>query len=321
MAYRDPLVAARAKLKQAHMRVDEIEERMTEEILSHLPPTLAETVRQFRLQVTSEPSDLPAVRDRIAVLRAYRATLDQVVKRAPKLERNFNRLPRTYPKRIKASRYQFPDIYSPPNIKLRDKVHACVREMDAEAELVDESKRYFDHQPDPYLVDAKFRVERTPLRLHLSTDVSEQPVNQSSFQYRAFLIYADYCLLARTRPSLPPFELYPQSWMDRVTTWLRRQRDQHVGHDEFDDAFVVDADDDAAQRLLTEDICEALLSLASIGEPHLTVKNGLARLEWREPNRSSHRPEVVGLKTASRALAMLRNAPPVKLLRKTKRKS
>jgi hypothetical protein len=307
MAYRNPLTAARAKALVARERVDERFERVTDELLARLPTALAGELSSFRRLFTHEPTTLEGWQKYAVDLGDYARLLEQAIERAPRLERGYNRLPRSFPKRLKCRHeYRFPDAYNKLNQRVRAAIRKNVRSLDAEAELLDEGKRYYDRVVNPYLVEALFRFERAPLRFYAQVEIIALGLGTSTTD-----VY--YSLMTRTRASTPEFEITPETFWKRVDKFFGVQRDAQVGRAKFDQTFVVDAGEDVL-RLLTADVCEALMAIGTKRSPTLVVANGTAHLSWHEKN-AIHR----GLEPAAHALAALRAAPPVKLLRKPKK--
>ncbi len=304
MAYRDELTALRAELDKARDVIDELEARVTPRLVEELPREVAESLTWIRQQALVAPDTADGLRKHLDMFREYRALLDDVIARAPELEQSLNHLPRAFPERVKPShRYFFPDIYDPHISHARSHIHRYLQQRDPEVRLRDARARYFDAHADPYLVDAMFHVERAPLRLIV---IAVGPPDQ-------MLRQLCYSLFMRTRRSMPTMKLTNQSALDALAVLFRLRRDTKIGDARVDDAIVIDADAEAAERVLTNDVREALIRYhRSCPRATLLIEDGLARAEWIA---TVVAPEE-DVTPAIDLLLAVRRVPPLSLLKK-----
>ncbi len=311
MAYRDPIEAARLRVERARERIADREERITEALLPRLPKRLARSLRSLREQADTEPEDLEELGQLERLLERYQRALDRAFEEAPKLDRRFNRLPTAFPKRHMPNfSYMFPDSYEETTRRQRQTVHAIVRGFDVDATLNDLAAGYFNRDT-PFVVEACFRFEGAPIRLHMmlstfqGTDAMGRAIVYTWTSY--------YCLLMLVRPSTPRLELNWASAGRSLLKLIGLKRDVAVGIDALDDAYHIDADPDAAKRLLTPASGEALMRLSQHRSVRLEVGDGLARLEYTA--KREHGAELVD---AATVLREIRNSKPVPLYRRKK---
>lgn len=327
MAYRDPTAAALVRLSEAREAVAALEERMTPALLEHLPDNLTNQLAGAGAAAEQALHDgsLEGVREAVQRFSAYAALLVEAIERAPKLARKFNRLPRAFPDRT-APRfdYHFPDIFATPLSSLRDSLHAAIDAIDPKARLFDKRAGYFDSLTTPYLVEACFRVDYDPLRLQVTA--WHQEVYRTTGTHAE--VTSEYCLLTGVRPSTPELKLTVDNLKAGFLSLFGLLRDSDLGDAEIDRAFVVDADPEDAKRVLRPEVMEALRLLMKHGEISLVeVRDGLARIEWREDvsirtrvGRPVHPFECSALTPAVALLRGIRATPPTPLLRDLERR-
>ncbi len=327
MAYRDPETGARARLDEARERVDAHEERMTPALIDRLPRALNERLQQAgRLadEAVKTATSVASIHAASELLDAYTAVLEEALRRAPKLARAFNRLPRAFPQRAATGFvHQFPDVFSAAQLSLRTSLHADVDALDPEARLFDKRTGYFDTARTPYLVEACFRIDYTPLRLQVVA-VHEDLYRTTGTHQR---VRSDYCLLTGVRPSAPELRVTVGNRGRTMLSMIGLLRDTSVGDAELDRAFVIDADPEDARRVLEHDAKRALHRLAQRAELSvLHIEDGLARLEWRESmvirmirGQPTHEFTSSGLDDAIDLMLAIRAIPPTPLLRRLQR--
>jgi hypothetical protein len=299
--YRDPLEAARSKMEAALERAAERESLLTTVLQRELPKKLRERLLRARDRAMAEAHDLDAVRAREQALDRYRQVIDEALSRVPRIDRRINRLPDAFPERIRPHfRYFDVDIYSGWVQDVRRRVHERVKRLASQVTFQDDVGRYFDHQEDPYLVEACFVVERTPLRLHV--------VIIAEAYYESVV---GFSMLTLLRKSAPAFSLKPQGWHTGVLKAIGLQEDLELGLPKIEDAFIIEGDGADVLRVLDDAMQTALLDLAMVDVPRLEVHDGLARLEWVEPLDCGG-----GIEPACAVMRELRAMPPTPLLAK-----
>lgn len=316
MAYRDPAAAARERVRQARAEAERHEERVTPELLDQLDENKRRDLEHAASEVDAAlPGELESLdRDRLLAslpaLADYEAKLKDAIAAAPRLAKQYNRLPRTFPKRRRNKFfYQFMDIYAAQTAALRRKLHDEILELDPEATLVSARQRYDDDVMDPYLAEAELTVERAPLRLQVQA-LHGNTTDRTGMPRVASLGVA---LFVRTRPSTPQVRLELQGLDDRLLKWLRIKDEPSIGHEAFDDAFFIHGTEQDAARLLRPAVHEPLLKLARERQVELVTGDGLASLQWL-----THNPSDIALESAVATMIAIRSTPPVRLLRRTR---
>jgi hypothetical protein len=304
-AYRDPLQAAQTQVERALEHAAEREQQMAPALIQQLSARMRRKLELAFSSAREERSGLDGLRESEKALTAYAELLDQVLARAPRLEKRYNRLPRFFPDRIKPRQpYLFADVFSPTVEKLRTVAHRVIKKHDSDATIHDLRKRYFDQEVEPFLVDACFKAWRAPIRLHVVPVFSGHDPSMLPSRMTVYI-----SMLTLVRSSTPHILLEHQHWGKRVLKMLRLQGDTVVGRPRIDDMFVISALPDDAARLLTDTVCEALLDLAHASVPTLEVNAGLARVEWKEVLEDGR-----SINAACRLLAGLRSIAPTPLL-------
>jgi hypothetical protein len=331
MAYRDPVAAARARVEEAQRFVDGLEERITPALLEQLPANLSASLTAAAQAATDatkraeKKGELELMRAAEKALGAYADWLEKAVARAPRLGRNFNRLPRHYPERATPHfAYEFPDVFSKAQLSLRESLHTAIDGIDPKARLFDRRTGYFDANVAPYLVEACFRVDWNPIRLQVCC--LQRPVNRTTGYHVELL--TTYGLYTGVRPSTPELRVTPDGLASGFLSMLGMLRDTEIGSSELDEALVIEADPEDAERVLAASVRAALLQLMRSGELQvLEIRDGLARVEWQEDVtiRASYGGEprhpftCTGLTDAVDVLVGIRRTPPTPLLRRLQR--
>ena len=316
MAYRDPAAAARERVRQARAEVERHEERVTPELLEQLDPSERRELEGAASRVDAAlPDELEAL-DRDALLASlpaladYETKLTGAIAAAPRLAKEYNRLPRTFPKRRRTKFfYQFMDIYAAQTAALRRSLHERVVALDGQATLVSARQRYDDDVMDPFLVEAELTVDEVPLRLQVQA-VHANTTDRTGMPRVASLGFA---LFVRTRPSTPAVKIELQGLDDRLLKWLRIKDEPSIGHEAFDDAFFIHGSEQDAARLLRPAVHEPLLELANTRQVELATADGLGSLQWLT---SAH--GAWGLEPAIATMIAVRATPPVRLLRRAR---
>lgn len=102
--------------------------------------------------------------------------------------------------------------------------------------------------------------------------------------------------LSTSIPSLAHLSLRPQSTGRAVLAAIGLITDAKVLDEEFNRAFIIDADTDEARTLLTPPVREGLLAVSQANTPELDVENGSAVLRWSgAPTRDALRGGVRAL--------------------------
>lgn len=124
-----------------------------------------------------------------------------------------------------------------------------------------------------------------------------------------------HMLATTVRASQPPVSLRPAGFFSGVGSMLGLVRDARLDDESFDERFVVDASDEAARDTLGAE-ARALANelLDRLGNLHLVVANGVARLWWRGPAVDQAVRDSVIMKGA-KLLAMIRHAPVPEAMR------
>lgn len=322
MAYRDPLAAARSRLTEARKHVVSLEERITPALLDQLPEALTNklTAANEAAERAAEDSSLEGVQEAIACCGRYAELLEEAIEKAPRLGRNFNRLPRAFPERTAPYfDYQLPDIFATPLLSLRGSLHAEIDRVDPKARLFDKRAGYFDSLTTPYLVEACFRVDYDPLRLQV-TGFHQEVYRTTGTHWE---VTSAYCLLTGVRPSTPELKLTVDGMKTGLLAMIGMLRDTDVGDAEIDRVFVVDTDPEDAERVLRAEVKEALREVMKNGTISIVeVRDGLARIEWQEDvvirARSGAPVRAFTSSALAPAVALLRGiraTPPTPLLR------
>lgn len=314
MAYRDPAAAARERVRQARAEVERHEERVTPELLAQLATSQREGLEDAAGRVDAalpgplEELDRDALLASLPVLADYEAELTAAIAAAPRLAKEYNRLPRAFPKRRRNKFfYQYMDIYAAQTAALRKSLHESVLAIDGGATLLSARQRYDDDVMEPFLVEAELTVDRAPLRLQVQA-LHANTTDRTGMPRVASLGMG---LFVRTRPSTPHLRIELQGLDDRLLKWLRIKDEPSIGHEAFDDAFFIQGTEQDAARLLRPEVYEPLLELASERQVELTTGDGLAGLQWLAP--ASARAH---LEPAIATMVAIRNTPPVRLLRR-----
>lgn len=301
MAYRDERTAIRAELDKAREVIHELEARVTPELVRELPHEVAQSLTWIRQQAEDQPATADGMRKHLEVFRDYQVLLDDVIARAPGIDRSINHVPRAFPDRVTPSHpYGFPDVYDDKTSTARTQIHRRLEAMDAAVKLADARPKYFDRALDPYLVDACFRVDDAPLRL-IVIGYLQQESRWADFAFSLFM---------RTPRSLPALRLLRQTAITSLGAALRLIRDTEVGDEPIDDAIIIDADAHAAARVLTPEVRDALLlTHARCKRLAVHIDGGVARIEWQ-----ANSADVEALEAAVRLMVAIRRVPPLSLL-------
>lgn len=123
----------------------------------------------------------------------------------------------------------------------------------------------------------------------------------------------------RVRTSVGPraglLRLSPRADSLHWLAFLSRRHASPTGDDTFDGWFDIDAEPGAARAMLCPEVRAALCVVARDDAPTLEVAGGVAELRWRfEPSHGT-------VRAAIDALRLLRDAPPMPLLREPSRRS
>ncbi|HHH28609.1 MAG TPA: hypothetical protein ENK57_09725 [Polyangiaceae bacterium] len=311
MAYRDPAAAARERVRQARAEVERHEERLTPELLAQLDVEGRDALQEAASKVDAALGDSLEKLDRDALLRSlplladYEAKLTKAIAAAPRLAKEYNRLPRTFPKRRRTKFfYQYMDIYAAQTAGLRRRWHERILGLDPDAALISARSRYDDEMEDPFLVEAELTVERAPLRLQV------QGLHANTTD-RTGIGSLGIALFVRTRPSTPSLRIELQGLDDRLLKWLRLKDEPSIGHEAFDDAYFIHGTEQDARRLLRPDVHEPLLRLAHGRRVELETGDGLASLQWLADAEGQWM-----IDPAIATMIAVRNTPPVRLLRR-----
>lgn len=326
------MAAARARVNEAKTVVASLEDRITPELLDKLPKALANDLYDAEVEADALVSaidtspELGAMREAVKALETVAEKLEAAIARAPRLARDFNRLPRAFPKRTgMRAEYHFPDIFSKPQLSLRQSLHEAIDAIDPKARLYDRRTGYFDTQAVPYLVEACFRSGWEPIRLQVS---ARQLNVQRTTGYHVELV-SSYCLITGVRPSTPALELTVDGMKSSMLSMLGFLRDTNIGDSELDESFVVDADAEDAERVLTGPVRAALRRTMRHGEVRvLQIEEGHARLEWQEDvtikcrysGDPAHPFTSHAFADAVDVLVGIRQTPPVPLLKRLARR-
>ncbi|MDC0748729.1 hypothetical protein [Polyangium mundeleinium] len=296
-AYRDPLQGLRTRVQDLAREVEEREATLTDALLDHVPPKLAEALRdgraRARLPANTEAELLAAE----ATLLAYRDALDHAIELAPDLEDEQRALPDEAPDpQLSGALRPFIDIFI-ANIVLETceaaerglRLAALALAKDAEVEA--ETK---------YAYRARFHAHDAPFSILVQVAYSQ---NDTPAEVHVFIATS-------VAAGTPPLRIRPQTFLHGVGKALGLVREAEVGDERFDDLFLIEAEPDAAKRLLGPSVRKALLNIASFDIPDLDVRGGRALLHFRfEPNERL-------LRNATLALAGIRKSPvSVSLLR------
>ena len=311
VAYRDALVAAQAELVGAREDVQVLEERLTPGLMKQLPRRLVRQLAALAERRDDGAASLKAARAELVLLRKYARRLSQALKKAPQLERRYNRQPRRFAKRHKPLHaYCVPDPHVASAQRIRERIHASILEMDPKASLVDSLKKYFDETMDPFLVEACFRSGRAPLRLHVMVPWTASHVS-APHQIPVF-----YSLLMPVRESAPTVKMKTQTVAAELLSAVWLSKDAEIGVRAIDDMFSIDAEAHALERLMTGDVLAALVAFEKTNKSSLHIGGGLARFEWQ------------AMASATESLAFgvavmwaVRSVPPVSLLAKRRARS
>jgi hypothetical protein len=308
--YRDRSVAVRAEIEARRASVERLEARMAPALTGRLPLKLRALLMASRKRLADAEQAARAASDAeilvaLGAALEHRAdALERALAAAPRIERDYNRLPRTFPPAApEIATYLLPDIFDEATQAVRERAHAAVLRIDADARLRDRRPGYFDRLEQPYLVDAELRHEGTPLRFV----VGGFPVMRDP---RGLVLpfVVPHAASALLRPSAPVVRVWPAKLLDRALRGLGMQRDVRIGRASFDDLFIVDGDPERAAEALAP-VAETLLELGSHA-PELDVRSGLAQIRWREREQAA-----TALSLAAGVLAALRALPPLPLTR------
>jgi hypothetical protein len=278
--YRDDRAAARERTLQLVERVAALERELTPERWKCLPPKLSKRLRELMHQARSgAPPD-----NCEAQLAALGALIALALERAPALDAEWNRLALHAPDRRALRWNSRPfDGRDSRNAALRAAVHQEIARRDPEAVVHDRVGGAGRHADREYLVDASFRADSAPIRVHVATHSLP----------RANALVARVGLFTHVRSSMAAFALVPAPSASTEAT--------------FERAFAVRGDGPG----LIGDGRRALLTLkAAAEELLLEVDDGCARLELTLRGASLAPRAVSAVGHAVAVLTALRRTPP-----------
>ncbi|MRG92842.1 hypothetical protein [Polyangium spumosum] len=296
-AYRDPLQGLRARVQDLAREVEEREAMVTDALFSHLPSMLASKLRDLRAYALTPAKTEAELHEAEATLLAYRDALDEAIELAPDLEDAQRVLPEITPDPKLASHLRpFIDLFMADIVlETCDAAERGLRlgalALDKDAALEKESK---------YAFRARFRAHDAPISILAQIAYS---ANDTPAEVHVFLTTS-------VAAGTPPLRIRPQTLLHGIGKAVGLVREAEVGDERFDDLFLIEAEQDAAKRLLGPAVRKALLVVASFDIPDLVVRDGRADLHFRfEPNERL-------IRSATLALALIRKAPVrVSLLR------
>jgi len=254
--YRDPLAGLRSQIAIKRGLLDSREHALPALLRAMLPKRIGDVIHALREKVREEVDTLERLTAVDAALDELLAAYDEAVALLPDL--------RECPPNVADPPK---GILSPP-WAIEENYQLGFRALF--------TKRVIDIAPDAYLVRwddpmylSRIRVAGAPMIVtsRLSLLAGQPAVFKST---------------ARTSVPLstPKLGVRRDRLLDGIGRVIGLVRDLKAGHDEFDDAFVVDGGEGSV-GLLTEDVARALVDLRGM-RPVLDVRRGIAELSWGE---------------------------------------
>mgnify|MGYP006969378655 CR=1 FL=1 len=306
MVYRDAETAMAERVAAAEDEARAREERITPALRAALPHALRRDLEEQEAWLeTNKPTNVDAWREREAAVARYSELLDEVIARAPRIAKRYNRLPRAFPPRIVGAHYVFPDIHDKRTLVIRERIHRLIEDHDPDARIYDRATTYCTPKDKPFVVDACFRAAGAAERLllHKPLPYGQYAPGQDGYTF---------ALSTLVRASVPTLRVTGQTVGDQLLTWLSIKRDAKVGDALFDDAFLVSGADRDAQRVLTEPVRSGVWALRDwVADLELRVESGVAHLSYRD--RSAN---VDVTDNAIAVMVALRGLAPTVLLRR-----
>jgi len=283
--YRDATEAARHRLREAHDRLGALDQRVTDALVERLPEDLRNPLSRAREEGLGVPelNSADAVRTAEQRLARLEALYAQITELSPELERAYHELPDAVQEDVLKRNYN-PLLHghqiSNADLKLLHReLPRRIRQLDPSAQL--------HATPSRPLLDATFRFEGAPFFL-----------TTFSGGHRGGEI--EITLATGIRSSTPPLRMRPEQFSHAITKAMGIHRDAQLDNIEIDSRFLIDATNEDARALLTDEVLTALMSLARFDIPTLEIEAGHAIIRW------CFDPFTARLRTAATPLLAIR---------------
>ena len=306
--YRDELGSARLKLERVQQAVQEREDRISDELIEHLPVPLARAIQALREQLVEDTNSLEAIETQERLLKRYIKALDDALEQAPVLDRLFNGLSRSLPDRGAPSgtAFEFSDTFSTLLSNGRKDLHRIIASIDRRAQFIDKATNYAlrDHA---YLVEATFRARGCPIRLQVMGSVRYHLETFKEYRQGFY-----FCFRTLVRRSTPDMKLHIDTKKDRFKRLLKGVKDITVGSDLFDKLYAITGDADLIHRMLDAKLRAVIIGLTRSSTGFfLQIRNNVLTIEWEKA-----RVEDSLIDQTLDILETIRHLPPIPLYKR-----
>jgi hypothetical protein len=293
--YRDDRDALRLRVEALRREVEGCEGRVTEAFWRCIPDDDAEALRALRTlgDAHTARGDAPSLSSGAEAFERYLRRFERVFGELDAHEAAWRAIPEA--EVLRTHRYRTSNASQ----------HAMTREFARVARILDVDARLevhvgesdYDHT---HSARAELHVEGQPVILQL-TGWGITDDNSGVRELRA----------STTVPrGIPAFVVRPETWVESLFRGLRMRRHEGLGDARFDTYFHVECEPDALSLALTAEVRTALVVIAAVDVPTLTVKPPTAALTWR------FAPTEAALIAAARCVAAVRRAKVLPILKR-----
>ncbi len=263
--YRDELLGLRSRIAELEIRTREREEELTPALLHFLPCEVQERIQAPRSEAVLAGQTFEELAQAEARAAAYLALVEDVLSRAPELERELRALPAEAPalqrgSHRRLSTFGFAAQMSESLTTVGAVLARVVARYDPNARL---------EALDDFAFEARLVAMQSPLALLVECFVDRDRLFEPRVQ-----------IATSVARGTPRVRVLPESWGQSVLRSLGVSHPMLTKDPDFDGRFVVEGDAAHATRILSPPVRASLAAIARDDVPHLLVDDGRAVLNW-----------------------------------------
>jgi hypothetical protein len=252
---------------------------LTEELWQRLPASLVDRIVACEGVLVDEPVTAENMDQVVAQVAELQGALDEVRRRLPEIERELEALPRRLPDDLSQTRLEPQGRYG--NLSDSSRWELAAKPDQPTWEVPHAWVRFYVDQLDPSasgtLERYTYQRENVTYTIQygrLRFEAASTPVDLETAAGRL-------TFTVPVRSSTPDLFLRSETWTDSLAVRFFGRRDAKLGHLAFDDRFLVDAEQEVAEKLLDKKARKAILAICRFDEPILNIENGVCRLRFR----------------------------------------